>query len=367
MPVEKNESVKIALSGCGAVSRLYYAPALQEIEACGKARVVAVCDPSAGATQHLQKTFPHAAAFTDLSELDVRSFDLGIVASPHSMHARQVIHLLKHGKSVLCEKPMATSVADAQTMADAAASSSGLLAVGMVRRFFPATATVRRILELGMLGDIRSFQFAEGDANFNWPVASPAYFKKDHAHGGVLMDIGVHALDLLLWWFGEPLELTYEDDAMGGIEVNCRVRCVYENFSGEISLSRDCALANRYTIRGSKGWLSWRVNEAEGLEIGFEDARYGLDAKLRFMEESGRQAQLREQAFNFEQSFVSQLQNVIETLRGRETLRVDGAEGMRSLRLIERCYRRRSLLPMGWLDESESSRAQALHAANPPR
>ena len=44
---------------------------------------------------------------------------------------------------------------------------------------------------------------------------------------GYCLDIGVHALDLLSWWWGHPDEIVYEDDAMGGVEANCHIRFAF--------------------------------------------------------------------------------------------------------------------------------------------
>jgi predicted dehydrogenase len=356
-----NRHLNVALIGCGAVARLYYAPALRQLEALGRLRVVAIVDPNPVNAAHIQSQFPASIHIRDLSELQARDINLAIVASPHSLHAEQSIKLLNAGISVLCEKPMATSIADAQAMLDAAASSSGILAIGMLRRFFPATQTIRRILALDVLGEITSFQFSEGDASFGWPVASPGYFRRSEAHGGVLLDIGVHALDLMLWWLGEPIETVYQDDAMGGLEVNCRLRCTFANGAvGEVRLSRDCALANRYTLRGTRGWLTWTVNEAEGFELGFEQADYLIRAGLHETIHTLTHPTPGKAAMSFEQSFVSQLNNVIAAMGNTEALLVPAVEGIAAIRLIEHCYRQCGLMPMPWLDENEIARATQL-------
>jgi len=106
----------------------------------------------------------------------------------------------------LCEKPLAASSTDAQALVEAAAASSGVLAAGMLRRFFPATQAIRELLHAGTLGEIVSLDIQEGN-QFRWPAASPEYFTKRSSAGGVLMDIGAHALDLMVWWLGEPAEL----------------------------------------------------------------------------------------------------------------------------------------------------------------
>ncbi|MFL6602498.1 MAG: Gfo/Idh/MocA family protein [Steroidobacteraceae bacterium] len=366
--------VRVALVGCGAVARLYYAPALRELEARSRLSVVAVADPNSINAAQVRAQFPAATVARDVREVLTHGIDLAIVASPHSMHAEHSIQLLNAGVSVLCEKPMATSVADAQAMIDAAASASGILAIGMSRRFLPATQTIRRLLALNVLGEITSFNFAEGDASFLWPVASPGYFRRMDAHGGVLLDIGIHALDLMLWWLGEPIEIVYEDDAMGGIEVNCRIRCTFSQGAvGEVRLSRDCALANRYTLRGTKGWLSWTVNQADGFELGFENADHVLKAALQEagLHESGQHkighafthAGIGKPALNFEQSFVSQLSNVIGAMSNTDALLVSASEGIAAVRLIEHCYRNRKLMPMPWLSQSEVLRGTELNVA----
>jgi predicted dehydrogenase len=324
-------------------------------------RVVAIVDPNPLNAAHLQSQFPASIHLRDLAELRPHEVNLAIVASPHSMHAEQSIRLLEVGVSVLCEKPMATSVADARAMIDAAASSSGVLAIGMLRRFFPATQTIRRILALNILGEITSFQFSEGDASFAWPVASPGYFRRSEAHGGALLDIGVHAIDLMLWWLGEPIEVVYQDDAMGGVEVNCRLQCTFaQGVVGEVRLSRDCALANRYTLRGTKGWLTWSVNQAEGFELGFEHADYLLKAGLHEAVHTLTHPEPGDAAMSFEQSFVRQLSNVIGAMSNTESLLVPATEGIAAVRLIEHCYRQRSLMSMPWLDQSEIARATEL-------
>lgn len=351
--------VRVGVVGCGAVTQLYYTPALKELERVGLVRVSALFDPSEASIAVLKQSFPQASSIQDLSAFSGDTLDLAIVASPPQYHAVQTIQLLKAGLSVLCEKPMANTVAEAQAMIEAADQAQGVLAIGLFRRFFPATQAIRQLLSLKMLGEVQSFECYEG-GYFRWPVQSPAYFKRSTARGGVLLDIGVHQLDLLLWWFGEPIEVQYEDDAMGGIDVNCRLQFQFKGFTGTSRLSRDCALANQYVIRGSKGWLSWTVNEADNIQLGFADSDLALDTKLHYTDLQSTLPMLAQPAFNFGQSFIQQICNVIEAMRGKESLIVPAAEGIRSLRWIEHCYQNRSLMAMPWLGLDEVSRAQQL-------
>src|SRR5262245_22506165 len=197
-------AVRIALVGCGAVSRLYYGPALRELSRAGRADVRILVDPDSASAESLRTLFPGARVRPDATDLAADQIDLAIVASPPRLHAPLAIPLLRNGVAVLCEKPLAPSVADAEAMIEAAESAKRVLAVGLVRRFLPACQTVRAMIAQGSLGELLSFRFAEG-GKFRWPVRSPDYFQRGGGFaGGVLADIGAHLLDLLIWWMGEP-------------------------------------------------------------------------------------------------------------------------------------------------------------------
>jgi predicted dehydrogenase len=359
--MHQSQPIKIVLLGCGAVSKLYYGPALQELEKNKLLQVKALFDPDYKNITELQKKFPFATRINNITEITTKDIDIAIIASPPQFHAQQTIQLLQSGLSVLCEKPMASTVAEAVSMVEAASSAPGLLAIGLFRRFFPATQTIQEILSLNVLGDIKSFSFSEG-GYFQWPVQSPSYFKKPSAHG-VLMDVGVHLLDLMIWWFGNPTEVIYEDDAMGGIEVNCRLQCKFpDGHTGEVRLSRDCMLRNSYLIQGTKGWLNWNVNDAPNkIQLGFENSSFVIDAQLHDADPL-RPFAAGEQAYNFEQSFTSQIYNLIAAIKGKETLMILAEEAIKSLKLIESCYQNRMLIPMPWLSESELKNAFQLNA-----
>lgn len=343
---------KVAVIGCGAVSQLYYSPALRSLQKHEMLKVDSVYDPDPDNRLKLFEQFPEAEMIVDFSRLGAREIDLAIVASPPDMHARQSIELMKMGINVLCEKPLATKVSDALEMISVSKSANRILAVGLFRRFFPAIQSIRKIIEIGLLGEIRSVECTEGNI-FRWPVKSPSYFHKHK--GGVLMDVGVHSLDLLLWWFGTPGQIQYEDDAMGGIETNCLIKMVFnEKIEASVRLSRDTDLPNEYVINGSKSTLIWDVNEADNVRLEFHDNKYGISGQIIENSIPPRPAA------NFEQSFISQLKNVITVIDGKEDLFVAPEEAIESIKLIEYCYNHRNLMKLPWLSEIESINAYHL-------
>ena len=261
-----NDSISVVLVGCGAVSRFFYAPSLVALEASGLLKVEALVDPAPANIEPLAELFPRATKAANLADLPLAS-RLVVIASPPKFHAPATIHALKNGATVLCEKPMASTVAEAETMVTAARASGSLLAVGLYKRFFPACEALKGLIEKESLGKLQRFTIEEG-GKFGWQAASDSFFRKSVTPGGVLLDIGVHVLDLLLWWLDEPEAVRYEDDAMGGQEANCSIELTYRNGArGEVRLSRDWQTRNEYVFYFERGVVRYKVNEAQHLEI----------------------------------------------------------------------------------------------------
>jgi predicted dehydrogenase len=144
---------------------------------------------------------------TDWREL-VKRDDVQIVdiCTPGDSHAEIAIAALAAGKHVLCEKPLANSVAEAEAMVRAAASSAGKSMVAFNYRRVPAVALARRYVEEGRLGEIRHVraQYLQ-----DWIVdpAAPLVWRlqKDKAGSGALGDIGAHIIDTAQFITGQNI------------------------------------------------------------------------------------------------------------------------------------------------------------------
>ena len=187
---------------------------------------------------------------------------------------------------------------------------------------------------------MQSLQIQEGGP-FNWPAATPSFFDPKQAGGGVLIDVGVHVLDVLLWWLGEPARITYADDAAGGLEANCRLELGYDRdaIQGTVLLSRDWKTTNCWRLEFERATVVWRVGEANRLEIRPRNSPRWLVSTLEVETAVGRLI-----ADSHAQAFTRQILDVVESVEQNRAPRVSGAEGLRSLRLIERCYRERTRL-----------------------
>jgi myo-inositol 2-dehydrogenase/D-chiro-inositol 1-dehydrogenase len=156
-PVQAGPPIRVSIVGCGAVAELFYAPALRALENAGLAKVVALVDPSRDRMAHLRRNFPDAATLADARQLEGGDRDLAIIASPVRFHAEHAINALKAGFAVLCEKPMAATVAQAEAMVEQANESGKVLAIGLFRRLYPATSTIHDLIGSGALRSTRSF------------------------------------------------------------------------------------------------------------------------------------------------------------------------------------------------------------------
>ena len=192
-----------------------------------------------------------ASDYRDLLE----QTDCVLVATPHSTHGEIVADCLEAGKVVLCEKPLATTVAECDEMIACASRSSGELYVGLFRRMFPSYRWLKHLLDTSHLGRTESFLFEEG-GSYNWPTATGFFWNRSLAGGGVLADTGAHTVDLLCWWLGDWESVEYSDDNLGNMEANCRLEITMKTgVKGALTLSRTHALSNRFRIECEHGWF----------------------------------------------------------------------------------------------------------------
>jgi len=129
------------------------------------------------------------------------------VASPVFLHAPQTIESLRAGKHVLCEKPMAMNEAEARSMMHASEESGKTLGVAYYRRTYPKVQRAKELLAAGVIGkpvvaELTSHGWFDGQGPRSWLVDAAK------SGGGPLYDIASHRIDLLNFFFGEPLRVT---------------------------------------------------------------------------------------------------------------------------------------------------------------
>lgn len=361
MTSSPRDETRIAIIACGALTELFYAPALIELGRKRRLKVAAVIDPNPARVAAIQPLFPGSIGGGSIRDIP-DGIDLAIVASPAGFHGEQTIALLRRGMHVFCEKPMARSAAECDAMVGAAREAGRLLGIGHFKRFFPATQQIKELVERQVFGPLIDFHFFDG-GKFGWPAQSRSLFDREAGGGGVLIDIGVHALDLALWWFGEPSEVACADDAMGGVEANVAVTLSYPGgATGTLMASRDVDTPNRYLMRFERGWVAWNSVDANHIELGWGD-RYALRAETHEARSQIRLPIAGDIAPSRHQAFMLQIDAMIDATQGKGAVGVSGEDGRRVMALIDRCYAGSMLIDMPWLSAAERDKAMELRCA----
>ncbi|NOZ23783.1 MAG: Gfo/Idh/MocA family oxidoreductase [Planctomycetes bacterium] len=200
--------VKVGIAGLGRSGWNIHAKHIEALS--DKFQVVAVTDPDTGRMKEAAdkfgcKTYPDFEAL--LGDKDV---ELQVVATPSYLHAPCTIQALKAGKDVVCEKPMATSLAEADEMIATSKETGKLLSIFQNRRYAADFVKVKEVLDSGKLGRIVMIRIAVHGFGRRWDWQT----LKEYG-GGSLNNTGPHFLD-------EALQLMGGDEVP---EVFCQLEC----------------------------------------------------------------------------------------------------------------------------------------------
>jgi predicted dehydrogenase len=210
--------VRFGILGTGGISHGHGRAILERADAT----LVAIADPSETAMDtFVSRVVPSALAplgrYHDIGELIAHGIDALVIATPHTQHAGQVATALSAGIHVLCEKPLATTAADARRSIDLAATHGRVLAIGYQRHGQAQFRQARELVTSGTLGDIRliSVLIAQDCIEHFIPGSS---WRADPAlsGGGHFIDTGSHIVDQMLWISDlEPERVYAEIDNFG--------------------------------------------------------------------------------------------------------------------------------------------------------
>jgi 1,5-anhydro-D-fructose reductase (1,5-anhydro-D-mannitol-forming) len=161
-------------------------------------RLVAVLGSTAKGAQTFAARHGIDGAYADLPSLLAHpNLDAVWVATPPDLHRAQVVAALKAGKHVLCEKPMAVSVADCKAMTRAAQHSGRVLCIGFNNRAHPQLQKLAAAIAKGRYGEALE---ARVQVYHPYPSAPPQWRQNQQRSGGwALGDLGTHLLDVLRW------------------------------------------------------------------------------------------------------------------------------------------------------------------------
>jgi predicted dehydrogenase len=191
--------MRVAIIGAGWITRMGHLPGYT---AAG-ADVVAICDVNPDPANKLAAKYGVPKVYGNWHDMIVEEKpDVVSVCLPNVLHREPALFALQSGAHVLCEKPLATSVDEAREMFTAAKAAKRHLMAAQNWRFEASSRAIKRVVDGGDLGDV---YYAEATALRRLGIPTWGGFHQSAiSHGGTMMDIGVHMLDLAVWLMGNP-------------------------------------------------------------------------------------------------------------------------------------------------------------------
>ncbi len=200
MSVGANGKVNVAVIGLGW-------PGQRHLEGYFKlpfVNVAAICDMSETLLASTHARFPVETATTDYQAILARpDIDAVSICLPNWLHAPISIEAIQAGKHVLCEKPLANTLAEGERLTAAVHASDRIFMLALNNRFRVEIQSLKRVIDQGTLGTI--YYAKTGWVRRRWGGTVRGWFmEKEKSGGGPLIDLGVHMLDLALWLMGSP-------------------------------------------------------------------------------------------------------------------------------------------------------------------
>ena len=197
--------IKVGIIGAGKMCQNGHLPAFDKLDEC---KIVAICDINDAKLEQMKQRYPEAHLYSDFKEMiDKEELDAVDICTPNNIHSIAAVYALEKGLHVLCEKPDAVSVAEAERMKNAAEKSGKTLMVIRNNRFRPSTKFLKQFISDGKMGEIYA-------GRCGWirrrgiPGWGGWFTDKEQSGGGPLIALGVHIIDLSMYLMGNAKPVT---------------------------------------------------------------------------------------------------------------------------------------------------------------
>jgi predicted dehydrogenase len=308
-------------------------------------RVSYVCDPDAtrGAAlaERLERRQQAPCRWLEspTALLAAERVDVALVAVPHDQAVPVVRALLEAGLDTLVEKPMGLNLAEARRLADLAERGPARLAVGFNYRHYPAVVRAKRLVEAGTIGRPLLLRMLLGHGG------RPGYeqewkLSRSRSGGGVLLDPGIHLLDLARFFLGEVEAVqSHRARLFWPVDVEDSAVAVLRGERGaEAHLQTSLVeWQNRFSVHlfGDEGYI-----KIDGRMGNYGTQRLVLGRRWAWLEGASQAAGDQIESFGDEDvSYRNELQAVIEALRSGGPLPADHHDGLAAMQLVDDLYR----------------------------
>ncbi|WP_018751080.1 Gfo/Idh/MocA family protein [Paenibacillus sanguinis] len=331
------EQIGMAIVGCGGIAPVH-ADAVQELEHVHLQAVVDSDQPKA----RQMATAYGCNAWSDYRVLlerdDIQAVHL---CTPHHLHADMAARLLRAGKHVLTEKPMAHNLEAAEKLLATAQQCSTQLGVCFQNRYNLPSRQICEIIDNGTLGRLLCLKgIVTWHREASYYTDSPWRGRWATEGGGVLINQAIHTLDLLRWFGGEVVS----------VQGSATADVLEETIEVE-----DTAHASIEFVGGVRGLFyatnAYLTNSPVELELVFEDGTLYQRRDCLFLYRDGQEIQLAEPPSGPEEpnpvrgkpywgsSHRKLIADFYEHIRSGTPFPLDGIEGCKTLQLIEQIYR----------------------------
>lgn len=251
--------IRWGVIGCGGIAARRTIPEFKRMAKTGE--LVAVMDINPETAENVAKQFDIPFHCSTEKELLERDIDAVYIATPQAAHCRQVIQAAEAGKHILCEKPIAITAEEVDLMEKAITDANVKFMLGFCMRNNIYNRKARELVQTGSLG-----QMVMGRAQLTcWYPPIQGAWRQDASisHGGCLIDMGTHCLDLLEWIMDSPIvevtgfqslmthkyPTTIEDSSTIAIRFANGAHGIIDNYFN----LPDAAAQNSLELHGTKG------------------------------------------------------------------------------------------------------------------
>ena len=328
--------LRLGILGTGIIVRGSHLPVLQSHP---NAEVVAVGNMHPESLASLAADFNIAKTYTDFSDMAADpDIDVVINALPNYLHAPVSIQMLEAGKHVLCEKPMAMSVEEAQQMIVASDNSNRKLMIGHMWRFDREIIWLRNLVNSGELGKIfrvKSHEVLVYDVYGQDPSTKSWFVNPELSGGGVMTDMAVHSIDTLRFVLGDVMPT----------RVSARVGTYFEDIPVEDTATMMLEFDGDVTALIEAGWYNLYADEPQGYTQVFgtrgyasavpAEARLPVQGTWSVIRPSFPVRTVQEDLG----AFRAQIDHFLDCILHDEQPKPGGADGLLVMRVLESAYR----------------------------
>jgi predicted dehydrogenase len=324
--------LRYCIVGLGRISMQHFLPAITMSQSCSVTALVSGHRDKADKVA-AQYGIPAAGIYSYENYDSIaknQEIDAVYIALPNNMHAEYTIRAAQAGKHVLCEKPMSTSVADAQSMDDACRRANRRLMIAYRCHFEPAHLRAVQLIRDGKLGKIEAI-----DSAFGFNIAPGEWrLQKAMAGGGPLMDVGIYSLNACRLLTGEePVDIKGYTSV---VDQDGRFREVEENVSWSMKFPSG-AVASCSTTYGANMTSYVRVLGSKA-ELYMEQA-FAYDGQ-RLMTTLPDAGPINEpSALRDPGCFVREADHFADSVFSNRDPGPNGAEGLRDMKLMAAIYK----------------------------